>query len=707
MKSKLTLAKQKISKNISYLMSFLILTVSFQNCSSKFEAASGLNSTSNSSTSSTGGSSSNSGSSASNPSPGSVLKTYNTNLLEISYISALPVIAKGQSTNIDFSILGTANKVTLNPGNIDITLVRSIAVSPQVSTVYTITATNSAGQSYQRDITVNVNESISKPSTSVTPNFSRIETPSAWDYKAKYASRINCASNEGAVYRVGPGQDYTDIDNVPWFLVKACDQVLIYYRSTPYNKGIFLGSRGEIGKYILIKGVPGPNGERPMFDGNNAILPKDGPNAKYPSFGMIYLFRPITGSYSSSSGYKPGYIEISGFKFQNIRAPSKMQNYYSPDQSGNYLTNTPISWPGFSSGITVDMGEHLVISNNEFADNALGFFVNSGGGEIQQSRDILITHNYFHGSGYPDDFHQHNSYTEAVGTIYQFNYFGKPLASAGADGVKDRSAGVIFRYNYLEGGCNNIALRDPESNGGYEGEQVDAYGARNADLVFIYSNIFIKPSFCWNKSGMTNLIGIGDGQPNKSSGQIRKGNLYFYNNRVIAKGDITDYMYNYKYHALFDELNMLKGTPYPGYDANGNPITLYSDYTSSPVKIVARNNLFYSTSVTPGVQPIPFALFTWQGAADFSSNWITSFTNHRIDSADNNTYIGSAYDGSNLGGLTAVSAAADPGFVDSANNNYLTTSTSPFASLNAVLPDDVLQRGLLVGSDPVSTPWGH
>jgi hypothetical protein len=501
-------------------------------------------------------------------------------------------------------------------------------------------------------------------------NFYRTETPVNWDYKAVYPSRTACAANEGKIFEVGPGKAYATPKAVPWLTLIPCDQVYIYYNSTPYTDIIFLAARGEANKWITIKGIPGPNGERPVFDGNNAVMPPDtGANIWVESTGMIIVYIPDGTRVARATNYKPGYLHITGLKIQNARPPAQVTN----------MAGVKGTWRNFSTGIAVNAVEKMAVTDCELANNGIGLFANSGNGEGGQTRNLLVARNYFHGNGNLNSASEHNAYSEGVGTIYEYNYFGPTLVGSGGDNIKERSAGVIFRYNYIEGGVDQIALRDPQSNVGNEAAQVDAWGERLASSVFIYGNILV------NRGYGQSIIGHGDGAMGDYL-QPRDGQLFFYGNRVLSFTDSQGYWQNNWYYPvqgvkLFDILN-----------------------TRSPTTVVARNNLLYAGSATPGATPAPYALFYWQGKADFASNWTNSFINVGVSAADGVLATGTKFDGTGLGGLT--NSTAQPGFVSLATNNFLTTSASPFASFSAsVYPTAITKRGLTPIADPVIVPF--
>jgi hypothetical protein len=458
---------------------------------------------------------------------------------------------------------------------------------------------------------------------------------------------------------VGDGKTYASPAAVPWANLAACDQVLIYYRSTPYKNIIYTYARGAPNKYITIRGVPGPNGERPIFDGNGAVEPTMplNVNGGYARSGLIVI------GFRTGNNTKPGYLHITGLTFRNVR----------PGYSNVTNTGASEAWVDFSPAIFAAPADRLAVTNCEFGNDALGVFVNSGGDEMVQSRGIFIANNYFHDNGVSGSYWVHNAYTEAIGTVYEYNYFGPLVAGAGGDGVKDRSAGIILRYNHFASGNYMISLRDPESNETWESAATDTRGDLLTKHAFVYGNSFLY--------GNANdvVVGHGDGSYGHPPDN-RFGNLFFYSNQVISTVNwdgITSHA-----ATLFQLLNTLK-----------------------PTTVRAYNNLFYATSATVGGTPSPWALFTWQGPADFQGNWINNFINHASSAVDGNTSVGTAFDGSGLNGMSKQSG--NPGFTNQAAGDYTLLKTSPFFGLNATLPTEVTVRGLIPAptAQPVVLPF--
>ena len=132
----------------------------------------------------------------------------------------------------------------------------------------------------------------------------------------------------------------------------------------------------------------------------------------------------------------------------------------------------------------------------------------------------MVEGNYIYGNGVAGSIFQHNNYTAAIGITFQYNHFG-PLRS-GPPGVnlKDRSAGLVVRYNWIEGGNRNIDMVDGE----------DSFQIRNAPeyrQTFVYGNVLIK------QDGGNNQA-IHYGGDSGTTANYRKGKLYFYNNTLYS-----------------------------------------------------------------------------------------------------------------------------------------------------------------------------
>jgi len=302
-------------------------------------------------------------------------------------------------------------------------------------------------------------------------------------------------SGYSATYNVGPGQPLSTIGAVPWSTLQPGDSVLIHWRPETYAEKWVIGRSGTAASPITVRGVPGPNGELPVIDGRNAVTPP-GLNFWSENRGVI----KIGGSNVPDSTYA-NFIVI-----ENLEIRSGHPSYTFTDDSGTTQT-----YSTSASSIFVERGENITVRNCRIYDSANGFFVASGDDGV--SRNILVEGNYIYGNGVVGSIFQHNNYTAAVNITFQYNRFGPPRAGAPGVNLKDRSAGLVVRYNWIEGGNRNLDLVDGE----------DSAIIRNAPeyrKTFVYGNILIKQD-----GGNNQAVHYGG-----DSGTItdyRKGKLYF------------------------------------------------------------------------------------------------------------------------------------------------------------------------------------
>lgn len=303
-------------------------------------------------------------------------------------------------------------------------------------------------------------------------------------------------------YHIGPGQALTTISAAPWATLSAGDRVYIHWRSTPYKEKWVINRQGTANNPIQIIGVNSPNGEQPVIDGNGAVTAA-GLNYWNENRGVI----KIGGSNTPNDGL-PSYITIENLEICSARPPYSFINDNGHPES--YINN--------AASIYVEKGEHIIIRNCTIHDSGNGIFIGAFDG---QTKDILIEQNYIHNNGNIGSAFEHNTYTAAIGIIYQFNRFGPLRSGANGNNIKDRSAGLIVRYNWIESGNRQLDLVDAEDS-----ELIVNDPAYHT--THVYGNILIEPDGAGNSQV---LHYGGDGS---DTNIYRKGTLYFYNNTVIS-----------------------------------------------------------------------------------------------------------------------------------------------------------------------------
>ena len=313
-------------------------------------------------------------------------------------------------------------------------------------------------------------------------------------------SNVHAQAN---VYEVGPGKPYASIGAVPWESLLAGDTVLIYWRSTAYKEKWVICRQGTQSAPITVRGVPGPNGELPIIDGNGATT-RSVLNYWNQERSVIKI-----GGANNPPDTIPRHITIENLDIRSARPP-----YTFTAANG-----TTVTYSDNASSIYIEKGENIVVRNCIIHDSGNGFFVASS--SALASQNILVEGNYIYDNGIENSIFQHNNYTAAIGITFQYNRFGPLRTGCPGNNLKDRSAGLVVRYNWIEGGNRQLDLVDGE----------DSSLIRNHASyreTFVYGNVLIEPDAAGNRQ----IAHYGGDSGTTSS--YRKGTLYFYNNTIIS-----------------------------------------------------------------------------------------------------------------------------------------------------------------------------
>lgn len=298
-------------------------------------------------------------------------------------------------------------------------------------------------------------------------------------------------------YEVGENKEYKNISDVPLEEIKAGDTVLIYYRDEPYREKWVITATGTKENPVLFKGVPDINGKLPVIDGDGAVTRKN-LNFWSETRGIIKI-----GGSNNPADTTPAYITIENLEIRNAHIP-----YTFTGRNG--IT----AYEKNSAAIFVEKGNNITIRNCVIHNNGNGIFV------AHQSKNVTIEFNYIYGNGNVGSAYEHNTYTEADTIIYQFNKFGPLLDGADGNNLKDRSAGTIIRYNFIESGNRQLDLVDSSSS-----ELIEKAYYRK---TYVYGNVLIEP----DNAGNSQILHYGGDSGNLDN--YRKGELLFYNNTVIS-----------------------------------------------------------------------------------------------------------------------------------------------------------------------------
>lgn len=406
-------------------------------------------------------------------------------------------------------------------------------------------------------------------------------------------------------YHIGPGQPLANISEVPWDSLQAGDQIYIHWRSTPYHEKWVINAQGTQQNRIEIIGVSGASGQKPIIDGNGAITP-----TYLDYWNEERSLIKIGGSSVPANGL-PSYITIENLELRSARPAF---NYTTDNgQTGTYSNN--------AASIHIEKGEHIIIRDCIIHDSGNGIFIGASGGE---TKDILIANNYIYDNGIVGRIFEHNTYTEAFGITYEYNRFGPLRMGALGNNLKDRSAGLVVRYNWIESGNRQLDLVESGSSA--------LYNDPSYSTTYVYGNILVEPDGAGNSQV---LHYGGDGG---TTSQYRKGNLYFYNNTVIS---------------------------------TRNSNTTLARLSSQDETMHAFNNVIYNTSSGSSL-----AMMNDAGTLNLQHNWIkTNWVN-----SHNGSPSGTVNDqGNNISG-------ADPLFTDFGNQDFSLQINSPLIDQGSTIP---------------------
>ncbi|HEX2618672.1 MAG TPA: hypothetical protein VHL11_00960, partial [Phototrophicaceae bacterium] len=349
-------------------------------------------------------------------------------------------------------------------------------------------------------------------------------------YAASFPSA--CGNQTGDVYEVGDGQPYTSIGAVPFDTLQPGDLVRIHYRAAAYREKITISTTGTENAPLCLVGVPGPGGELPVVDGQNATT----------SDHMIFDYdgmqeRALLIVMGQEWGEQPAYVHIEGLHFKNAYED---YTFTTADGEVRHYTEN-------AAAVMVQRGAHITLTGLDISDSGNGFFAASSDDPNQTVKDLTLQYSYIYNNGTNGDQH-HNIYTESDGMLIQFNHFGPLRSISGGNNIKDRSAGTVIRYNWIESGAHLIDLVEAE----------DGYPllSQNPDYnkAWVYGNIMISPINDGTGRNMIHFGGDLGGEEEDNSSDVcgygsgedptdcyRKGPLYFYNNTVITYSPTADW----------------------------------------------------------------------------------------------------------------------------------------------------------------------
>jgi hypothetical protein len=201
---------------------------------------------------------------------------------------------------------------------------------------------------------------------------------------------------------------------------------------------------------VTIRGVLGPNGERPILDGNGATTRAQ---LNYPSRvrGVIKIGASVV-PFADGTSVMPQWIVIENLEIRGAHNPN---TFTGP-------TGVTETYTSPASAIYVEFGENITVRNCDMNNNGNGLFVFSS--NTIASRDILVEGNYIHDNGNVGSNFEHNVYVEAIGITFQYNHLGALLPGAGGNNLQvlDNYGRLTLAQNWFKTGWTPFVSGHPK-----------------------------------------------------------------------------------------------------------------------------------------------------------------------------------------------------------------------------------------------------
>ena len=340
-------------------------------------------------------------------------------------------------------------------------------------------------------------------------------------------------------FNIGPGQpDGDSFEEFSVITLQPGDTLRIHCNTDgsgnriPYRHRGLMNIRGLPTKRIRIVGIPHPiTGERPLFNFTNATSPawtevsgNMDANSHNRSAGQLSGF--YISSYSTGSlGYMPGFFNIEGLEMTGCEM----------GEAFTYPNGTAGTYSRGSAPFRFRKGSHVIIQDCVVHGNGNGCFGTTLGNENSMQMDITLKNNHFYDNGTVGFDLDHHTYFEGLRIRYEGNYYG-PLKPNTGSGLKDRSAGAIIRYNWLEDGGHQLDLCESQDGPGI------LAASPWYNNAWVYGNVFAQVE------GRSNSLNreIINTHDDHNGPPIGGRSIYFrfYYNTIVVIDDRADYVHH-------------------------------------------------------------------------------------------------------------------------------------------------------------------
>jgi hypothetical protein len=294
------------------------------------------------------------------------------------------------------------------------------------------------------------------------------------------------------IYDIGPGQELTSPCEVPWGEIQGGTLVRIHHQDEPYRCKWAITTEAYENHPVVIMGVPSEDGELPEISGEGAVTPE--------GVSWYQEDRWVVRVGGEEQTDVATWVWIQDLRISGAR-PS---NSFSDDQGAT------TAYAATAAALRIEHASDVHLHGLELSDSNSGLVAAAG------SQDVEVVACWIHDNGSAATGTAANASTEVVGVTIEYSRLGPMAVGATGPNLQDRSAGLVLRYSWIDGGDHPIELMgssDPAITGDPDYQQVFAYG-----------NVFLQD----DDGGQLVQYG-GEGSA------LRPGSLHFTHNTVLTQ----------------------------------------------------------------------------------------------------------------------------------------------------------------------------
>ena len=387
------------------------------------------------------------------------------------------------------------------------------------------------------------------------------------------------------------------LGEINWAALQPGDDVRIPWRAEPYRERLVVPCRGSESAWIRIVGVPGPNGELPIIDGENAVTDPQFAFS-YPPLepsGLVTVWRTL-----QSGSVVPGYLH---FENLEVRGAYVGRSFTGAD-------GIVKQW-GPASGFYVVSVNGLTVKNCKIHDNGQGVFTHDG----HTNTGILIEGNQIFGNGHVGSWLEHGTYIQSAGVTYRGNIYGDNRPGSNGGALKDRSADVLIEGNTIHDATRTIDLS------GWQNEIAERAGWPNAGRAIIRNNALKMSSMSGGDIGAVSVMYFEGGRGNAA--------VQFDDNTIEVRRDQQTFWWlallhnEYSLPITFTQSGNTADI-YPA-TATGNLVELRSGFDQPGITVNLHPNGGPSPEPQPEPEPEPTPTGDWtlldNNAATVGEGW--------------------------------------------------------------------------------------